>query len=96
MHRIRKRTEITVETEEILVRHAPQITKRWCAECAAEVSMATPEVASAIINDQASRITQGIQAGHVHCAETPDGRRVVCLKSFLQWTASVTPPRLAD
>ena len=91
MHRIRKRTEITVETEEILVRHAPQITKRWCADCGAEVSVATPEVASAIINDLVSSITQWIQAGNVHSAESPDGRRMVCLKSLLQWTASAKP-----
>jgi len=87
MQRIRRRTEITVETEEILVRHAPQIAKRWCPECATEVSVATPEVASAIMSGPVSRITQGIQAGHVHSAETPDGHRLVCMRSLLQWTA---------
>ena len=96
MHRIRKRTEITVETDEILVRHGPQITKRWCPECATEVSMTTPEIASAMISDLAFTITQGIQAGQGHSAESLVGRRLVCLKSLVQWTASSTPRGLAD
>lgn len=87
MHRIRKRTEITVETEEILVRHAPQITKCWCAECGAEVSVATPEVASVIANLPAATITQGIASGQVHATQAADGRRSVCLSSLFRWTA---------
>ncbi|HEV2349221.1 MAG TPA: hypothetical protein VG028_05175 [Terriglobia bacterium] len=89
MHKRRKRTEITVETEETFVlRSSAQVTKGWCPECALEVSMAMPEVASTILNVLPSSITKGIKAGQVHSPETPDGRRMVCLKSLLQWTAS--------
>jgi len=87
MWRRRKRTEITVETEETVILRSPgNVTKGWCPECAANVSLTTLESATAIVNVRADQVRQGIASGHVHSTETPDGRWLVCLSSLLRWT----------
>lgn len=47
-----KRTEITVDTEEILVIRGSRAGRAWCAECGREVDVLTPNDAGKLpLND---------------------------------------------
>jgi hypothetical protein len=79
----RKRTEITIEFEEVI--HATshrQFTRAWCADCGHEAPMITPEQAAAMTQASVRSVNQRVEAGTVHFLETPDGRLWVCANSL--------------
>lgn len=45
---VRKRTEITVETDEVLVVRRARVYRAWCAECRREVDMVKMDDAQAL------------------------------------------------
>ena len=79
-----RKTEITVETERVLViRGTKQARLTWCPSCAEQVKMVTPEQASAIARVTARTIYRWVEAEKLHFAETPAGWLLVCLNSLL-------------
>ena len=79
-----KRTEVFVETEvEIEVK---QRTRRlapvWCAQCAAAVEMAPPDVAALVAEVSARTVFSWVEAERIHFTETPEGALLVCLNSL--------------
>lgn len=85
---MQKRTEITIETERLLViSHRRGGTILWCNECARNVPMLPVY--------EATRTSRGPEADLFHFAVTPEGRRFVCSNSLaLESTeeCSVTEP----
>jgi hypothetical protein len=74
-----RRIEITVETEEVYAVRTPLPPRTlWCAACAAEVEMLTPEEAAAAAGTSARAIYRLVEAGLTHFAETPEGLLLVC------------------
>ena len=79
----RRRTEITIETHEALVIHRRQRTFRgWCAECASETEMVSPEEAAMLVNRSQREIFQGIETAGIHCKENQAGKIFICLASL--------------
>ena len=84
MRRIR-RTEVTIETDEItIIRSSQEIAAPTCRECAQAVGMITPEQAALITCINIRAIYRGLEAGWVHYAETPGGSLLVCTDSILK------------
>ena len=84
MRRIR-RTEVTIETDEItIIRRSQEIAVPACRECAQAVVMITPEQAALITCTNVRAIYRALEAGRVHYAETPGGSLLVCPDSILK------------
>jgi hypothetical protein len=72
---MQKRTEITIETERLLVVSQRRVRAiLWCNHCAKNVPMLTIF--------EADRISSLAEAGLLHFAVTPDGRLFICSKSL--------------
>ncbi len=79
----KKRTEITIATREAtIIRRTKPIIRRWCAECAAEVRMATPDKAAAISSVTPRAIYRRVENSEIHFVETDDGHLLICLNSL--------------
>lgn len=91
----KRRIEITLEREETFVvcKLATGAARSWCAGCAAEVEMLTPEEAALIAGVSARTIYRRIEADLLHFAETIDGLLLVCQKSLMDRLAA-DPRRL--
>jgi len=82
-----KTTEIIVETDEIFVVRqssatAAIVAQSFCSGCGAAAELIAPELAAAIIGASTRAIYRLVEAGHLHFAETPDGRLLVCRDSL--------------
>ena len=78
-----RRIEITVETEEVyVVRTRRRPHTLWCAACAAEVEMLTPEEAAAASGTSARAVYRLVETGLTHFAETPEGLLLICRGSL--------------
>ena len=81
----KKRTEITVETERILViRRRYRAVEAWCEECTEDVVMIRPDQAAAVSGRGLRMIFSDIERGALHFVEQPHGMVLVCLKSLLE------------
>jgi hypothetical protein len=79
----RKTTEITVETQEmVLIRTLKHSALAWCLECGRQTAVVSPEVAARIAGVSARTIYRWVEGGKVHFAETPAGSLLVCIKSL--------------
>jgi len=78
-----RRTEITVETDEIVVISGTRrAVQAWCPECDEAVRMITPDEAAALASASSRTIYQAVEDGRLHNIETTDGVLLVCLKSL--------------
>ncbi|MDQ3586540.1 MAG: hypothetical protein M3407_12285 [Acidobacteriota bacterium] len=81
----KRRSETTIELHEVLmIRRTAGLSINWCAECAAEVEMLTPEEAAATAGVGARIIYRRIEAGQLHFTETPDGRLLICFRLLVR------------
>ncbi|HZS04304.1 MAG TPA: hypothetical protein VFD58_05665 [Blastocatellia bacterium] len=82
--RRKRRTEITVETEQVVViRRAAEPISLWCAGCAAAVTMVTPAEAAIITGSSLRAVCREVEADRLHFTETADGLLLICLNSLL-------------
>jgi lipoate-protein ligase A len=78
-----KITEITVETEQILIVRRPTGGgEAWCDGCAAIVRMVTPEEAATLTQTTTRDLYRRVEAGEMHFAERPEGALLLCLNSL--------------
>ncbi len=86
---MRRRAEITVETEQIVIfNRAGQRKNFWCPNCAATVPMLTPEKAALLIGSSMRDVCRQVEAGQWHFCETADGRLFICLNSLTSYQNS--------
>ena len=74
----RKRTEITIETERVLVVSRSNKLITWCGGCGAHVEMLTADEAALLAGVSTRAIFRWAEAGQIHFAETPEGLLLVC------------------
>jgi hypothetical protein len=80
---MKRRTEITIETERVLV-----ISKRntsalaWCAGCQSQAQMITPDTAARLANMSSRTIYKLIEADELHFTETSDHHIWICITSL--------------
>jgi hypothetical protein len=79
-----KRTEITVETERILIiRRRYRAIQLACDPCGHQVVMIRPDQAAAVSGRSLRAIFGDIEAGKLHFIEQSDGLLLICLNSLL-------------
>lgn len=80
---MKRRTEIIVETERIIVVSPPTTTVHlWCDACSAQVEMVTPEHAAALVQVTPRAVYRWIETELLHFLEEPDGRLFICRNSL--------------
>ncbi|MGA9354387.1 MAG: hypothetical protein WBV46_11900 [Terriglobales bacterium] len=78
-----KRTEITIETERVLIIGRRHSTQAWCPECGRNVYVVQAQM---LTGGAQPRLLKGDDAGPQswHSFEGPDGKALVCLESLLK------------
>ena len=88
-------TEVTVETERVLViRRRYQAIETWCDLCAEKVVMIRPDQAAAVSGQSLRAIFGAIEQSRLHFAEQSDGMLLICLNSLIRPDAGENSPRL--
>ena len=82
MVRTKRRREVTIELDEVVIRHAPSVTLAWCEACSNQVQMLTPEQAAAATTMSVRAIYQRVEARVLHFKETEDGSLLICINSL--------------
>lgn len=84
----KKRLEITLETDEVLVvRRRKRLSQSWCAQCGEVTGNLTLGEATAIAHIGLEGLLSYVSADKVHVSESSD-TSLVCLKSLLAMTCS--------
>jgi hypothetical protein len=81
--RTKRRVEIRVETDRVLVIGRPgTVSAAWCEACARRVAMVPVDVAAILAGTSARAIYGRVEAGALHFAETPAGALLICVESL--------------
>jgi hypothetical protein len=79
----KKRTEITIETDRVLIIKRPKgLVPGWCPKCAQQVEMVVPDQAAAITCVSTRTVYRWVEAEKIHFTENPDGLLLICLNSL--------------
>ena len=77
--RTRKRTEITIETDRIVVLSRRKVSiVSWCRECNQRVQMVTVDEAASIAGVTSRTMYRWADAEKLHFTETADGVLMIC------------------
>lgn len=77
-----KRTEISIETERLLVISSPRQTVDWCSGCGAMVQLLPISEAALVARTTARTVFRWVEAERVHFRETDQGSLLICLDSL--------------
>jgi hypothetical protein len=80
----RKRTEITIETERVVVIRRRNSRRGWCRECGREVDMVGLSDAGKLAGTTQKMLGEGDQGQKWHVSEGADGTKLICLESLLK------------
>ena len=81
----RKRTEVTIETDEIwIIRRPGSGFQAWCAECDKQTTMITTDEAALLTEQDGRDIYRQVESGLIHCAKMPEGMVLVCSNSIVK------------
>lgn len=86
----RKRTEITIETERILlISHRKESCFLWCERCGQAFPVLTVEEAAAVLRVSSDEILQKLEdrqmhSVQLHSVQLPDGSIRICPNSLLK------------
>ena len=81
---IRKRTEITVEIERLLVITGRKRVVKWCSSCAGYRVMLASDDAAIAARVKSRTIFRWAESGRIHSTETPEGLLLICPESLPQ------------
>ena len=85
---MKRRTEITVETDRILLvrrrREERTAAAIWCATCATDSFMFTVDEAAALLGTSSMTVFRWAERGRLHWLETAEGKVLICQNSLLQ------------
>jgi hypothetical protein len=79
-----RKTEVTVETDRILIIRRQNVIRGWCQDCAGEADWVSLEEAGAIAGTSPATLRDHPQSQAWHFCEAPDGALLVCLASLLK------------
>ena len=79
-----KLTEITIETERVLIIRRRQPTRGWCQDCGCEVDMVGAAEAQALTGIAQPLLRDCAQARMWHFREGAEETTLVCLESILR------------
>ena len=67
------RTEISIETDQVLVIRRRHLARQWCARCQAHTRMLTAEAAAALTGLSRRDVYRLAEQSQIHFCETGDG-----------------------
>ena len=77
------RTEITIETERVLIiKRRKGRVLAWCPICAGQVPMVKVDELAVLYRVSSRTIYRWVESERVHFAETPQGGLLICLPSL--------------
>jgi hypothetical protein len=79
---LKRRTEITVETDRLLVIRGHKKVIAWCAPCARHREMLATDDAALAAHVKSSTIFHWAESGRIHGSETPEGLLLICPESL--------------
>lgn len=82
---MKRRTEITIETERLVVMARANGKRRelqWCFNCEEGVDMLTTDQSAIVARVSSRTIFRWAESGRVHSTETPDGLLLICPNSL--------------
>jgi hypothetical protein len=82
--RVRKRTEITIETDRVLIIRRRRSVRVWCQECGSQTDMVDLREAEALSGLSGRVLRDRAEAGRCHVLQGHDGASLVCLESLLK------------
>jgi hypothetical protein len=80
----RKRSQIDVATDRVMVIRRARITRCWCADCGSVVDFVGLVEAHAIAGFPAPILPGSVLAQGCHVVEIEDGQVLICLESLLK------------
>jgi hypothetical protein len=78
------KTELTAETDRVLIMRRRLSKRGWCCECGCEVDMVELSEVQALTNKSRLEIRDGSLSQGWHFSEDADGVPLVCLESLLK------------
>ena len=78
----RRRVELMIETDEVIVVRACRGVSARCVQCGGDVILVTVDHAAAVAGVSARAIFRRVEAGTIHFQEASDGRLLICLSSL--------------
>jgi hypothetical protein len=81
----RKRIEINIETDRVLIIRRRRAVRMTCRECGSEVDMINLKAAQVLSGLEPSALREYIENKAWHASEGHDGQPLVCLESILRW-----------
>jgi hypothetical protein len=89
---VQKRTEITIETDQVVViRRRQRSVRSWCQECRCEVEMIDLKEAEALTGTTQAMLCCGGGDRGWHWSQAEDGSRLLCLESLLKPNSGFSP-----
>jgi hypothetical protein len=88
----KRRTEVTIEIEEAVIRNSKGPIVAWCANCAENVRMLEAHEAAVAAGISSRAIYCDVEAGRLHFVETGGGSTLICLNSLSQAAAALVTP----
>jgi hypothetical protein len=82
--RVRKRTEITIETDRVLIIRRRRVVRVWCQECRSQADMVDLREAEGLTGLSRRALSEGAEARKWHMCQGQDGASLVCLESLLK------------
>jgi hypothetical protein len=86
-----KKSQITVETYEVLIVRPDGQRQIWCAACERTVPALKPEEAAAVAGLQVRAIYRWVESETLHFTGSADGQLLICLTSLLQIVKETLP-----
>jgi hypothetical protein len=80
---MKRRTEITIEIDRVIVISQQREQRSWCATCGADVLMVTAGEAAEMIHESDAVIYRLAESGKLHFATTTAGMLLICPDSLL-------------
>ena len=75
---MKTRTEITVETERLVIVNRRRRSTAWCSACSRYVEMFSVDDAAIFAHVNSRTIFHWAESGVVHSSETPEGLLLIC------------------
>jgi hypothetical protein len=79
-----KRTQITIETNSVLIVRRMRSSRTWCPECAREVDAVGLDDATALTGMTHPAFRECVATGKWHFSVTSDGALLICLDSLMK------------
>ncbi len=81
-----KQTNITIETDSLMILRIGSSLRAWCPHCAAEREMIVLEEVGAITNSALGAVEAWLESEALHRLQTAEGTQLICLNSLLKCT----------